>query len=70
MELSLSFHSDLKHSHIDHICMVSLLYVFGYDISVLEMSGISFDSIRTLHVANRFEYRDDFADVQVKFVFF
>ena len=70
MELSLSFHSDLKHNRIDHICMVFLLYVFGYDISVLVMFGISFGSIRTQHVANRFEYRDDFADVYVEFVFF
>ena len=70
MELSLSFHSDLKHNHIDHICMVSPLYVFGYDISVLVMFGISFGSIRTQHVANRFEYRDVFADVHVKFLFF
>ena len=70
MELSLSFHSDLKHNRIDHICMVSPLYVFGYDISVLVMFGISSDSIRIQHVANRFEYRDDFADVYVEFVFF
>ena len=70
MELSLSFHSDLKHNRIDHICMVSPLYVFGYDISVLVMFGISFDSIRTQHVSNRFEYRDGFADVQVKLIFF
>ena len=70
MKLPLGFHSRLKHNHIDHICMVSPLYVFGYDISVLVMFGISFGSIRIPHVANRFEYRDDFADVQVKFVFF
>ena len=70
MELSLSFHSDLKHNRIDHICMVSLLYVFGYDISVLVMFGISFGSIRTQHVANRFQYRDGFADDQVKFALF
>ena len=70
MELSLSFHSDLKHNRIDHICMVSLLYVFGYDISVLVMFEISFGSIRTQHVANRFVYPDDFADVYVEFVFF
>ena len=70
MELALSFHSRLKHNHIDHICMVSLLCVLVYGLSVLVMFGISFGSIRTQHVANRFEYRDGFADDQVKFALF
>ena len=70
MELCLSFHLSLKHNHIDHICMVFPLCVFGYGFSVLLMYEISFGSIRTQHVVNRFVYRDVFADGQVMFPFF
>ena len=70
MELCLSFHLGLKHNHIDHICMVSPLCVFGYVISVLLVFGISFGSIRTQHVAHRRLYRDVCADVRENFAFF
>ena len=50
--------------------MVFPLCVFGYVISMIVDLGISFGSIRTQHVANRFVYRDVFADVHVKFLFF
>ena len=63
MELSLSFPSDLKHNYIDHICMVFLLCVFVYVVSILPMFGISFGNIRTRNVADRL-YRDVLADVE------
>jgi len=63
MELPLSFPSDLKHNHIDHICMVFLLCVFVYVVSILPMFGISFGNICTRNVADRL-YRDVLADVE------
>ena len=69
MGLSLSFQLALQHNHIDHICMAFLQCVFVNVLLILCVLKISFGSIRSRNVANRF-YRGELFDVQVMYHFF